>query len=169
MLSSTFRLLLLRSGPAVAAMAPTRNYAAVSGYDDIDQAGYGLNHESQSCATIDIEHRGREPVKEGRGSGTSRHGDTGGKSDRERHAAASGDKKGGKHPQPKILDESQQKGSESEGTKKHNQEMDQRYDHRKDGKNDKVDKGYWKGELKWSIGPCQLRLKLTMGRSGRRP
>jgi len=166
MLSSTSRHLLLRNGRTVAAMAPTRNY---SGYGDTDQIAYGVNHESQSRATINIEHQGRESVKEGRGSGTGGYGETGGRPDGEKHAAASGDKKGGKRPQPKILDESQQRGSESEGTKKHNQEMDQRYDHRKDGKDDKVDKGYWKGELKWSIGPCQLRLKLTMGRSGRRP
>ncbi|KAI5858581.1 hypothetical protein BZA05DRAFT_414362 [Tricharina praecox] len=150
MLSSTTRLLLLRRSLAVtAATAQTRNHTAVSGYGDPEQTGFGVDLEGQSRATSEAEHPGREPVKEGRGTGTGGYDETGGKPDGETHAAASagGDGKGDKHhhPQPKILDDSQTKAKESEGTKKHNREMDQRYDHEKDGKNDKVDKGFWKG------------------------
>jgi len=163
MLSSISRVLLVHRAPAVTVTALTRTYTSVSGYGDIDQTGYGASLDGQSSrATTEAEHPGREPVKEGRGSGSGGHEKTGGEPDGQKQAAVAsgsgggGDKeKGGDHhrPQPKILDDSQSTQCESEATKQHNREMDQRYDHEKDGKNDKVDKGYWKGQGGGQRGP----------------
>jgi len=174
MLSSISRVLLVRRTPAVAVAVRTRNYTSASGYGDIDQTGYGASLDGQSSrATTEAEHPGREPVKEGRGSGSGGHEKTDAEPDGQKQAAASGGgggggggdkKKGGDHhhhrPQPKILDDSQSTQRESEATKQHNREMDQRYDHEKDGKNDKVDKGYWKGER--DPLDVELRPKLTV-------
>ena len=124
----------------------------------------GENPQEQGAnPSADKEHPGPPPPDVGKGSGggptkaggdgrqaqnTEQKSSSGGSGSGGTGRTASGDKGGA---QPKILDESGPPAEPSEEVKKHNEEMDQRYEKAESRVNDEgkdnVGKGWWKGEF----------------------
>lgn len=142
----------------------TRSLAApsTSGYGDADQTGESAHPErAGSRPRIDTEHPGREPVDEGKGTGSGGVAETGqskhstrssGKGYGEATSEGPGDlHRGGSSPSSSSsrkgrgpFDMSEQSEGDRADVAKHNREMDGRYDHKKGGGPDeKVGKGFW--------------------------
>lgn len=148
---------------------------STSGYGDADQTGDDPSNKPNlqgSRPRIDTEHPGREPVDEGKGTGSGGYAETGekkgggregtggnGKSESvaKRKGRGRGDTKtqkgseAGPGPGSKLVSDMEDT-MEDEGEKgdveRHNREMDQRYGHKEgEGKDEKVEKGFWSGEL----------------------
>ncbi|KAH0604286.1 uncharacterized protein H6S33_006663 [Morchella sextelata] len=137
----------------------TRSLAtpSTSGYGDADQTGESAYPErAGSRPRIDTEHPGREPVDAGKGTGSGGTAETGsskhsnktsGKGYGEATSDGPGDlHKGGSSCHKNVFDMDDRPEVESADVKKHNREMDNRYDHKKAGPDEKVEKGYWNGE-----------------------
>lgn len=136
---------------------------STSGYGDADQTGDDPSNKPNLQGPrprIDTEHPGREPVDEGKGTGSGGYAETGEKGD-----GAGGGGKSDLVAQQKGEDQGGESGvgsgrrlvSDMEGAmpdegekvdvERHNREMDERYGHVHGGeKDEKVEKGFWSGE-----------------------
>jgi len=160
---------LLRSLAATAPRAPLTRSTIASQHRFYAQQSYGSGEgdpkgenpqEQGANPSADLEHPGPPPPDVGKGTGG---GPTkaGGGAHGTAHKSSSGGvrsegsgksanaEKGKEGAQPKILDERSPPAELSEEVKKHNEEMDQRYEKSasrvdEQGK-DNVGKGFWKG------------------------
>ncbi|KAI5837268.1 hypothetical protein DFP73DRAFT_568890 [Morchella snyderi] len=160
--ATTTRVIL--STPRRRSFAHTPATLSTSGYGDADQTGESSYPERAGPRPrIDTEHPGRQPVDEGKGSGSggtaetgssSKHGNkTSGKGYGEATSDGPGDLQGGRRssaPSParpgESWDDDRAVGGESADVQRHNREMDSRYDHKRAGPDEKVGKGFWNGE-----------------------
>lgn len=140
--------------------SPHRFYAQQS-YGSGEGDPKGENPQEQGAnPSADLEHPGPPPpdVGKGTGGGPTKAGGEGHGAGQQ--SSSSGAKSGGtgksanaekgkEGAKPKILDESSPPAEPSEDVKKHNEEMDQRYEkaanHVDEPGNDNVGKGFWKG------------------------
>ena len=112
--------------------------------------------EQGSNPSADLEHPGPPPPDVGKGTGggpTKKGGD--GHNTQENASSSNQTGSGGSNggsggPQPKIHSEgAPAEGNQSEEVRKHNEDMGKRHDRPEEkspDKEDKVDKGFWKGE-----------------------
>lgn len=146
----------------------TRSIASqsTSGYGDADQTGDDPSNNPNlqgSRPRVDTEHPGREPVDEGKGTGSGGYAETGEKAGGKRDGTGG---EGKSEPVAENKGKEDRSGSglggktmsemndptpnqeEKADVERHNKEMDQRYDHKTGpGNDEKVEKGFWSGEL----------------------
>lgn len=143
---------------------------STSGYGDADQTGDDPSRKPNIQGPrprIDTEHPGREPVDEGKGTGSGGYAETGEKKGGGREGTGGNwksepiaERKGndrdgiitqkgggaGAGPGGKLvsdMEENTPNGGGKDIVEKHNREMDQRYDHKdREGKDEKVEKGF---------------------------
>ncbi|KAL0634343.1 hypothetical protein Q9L58_006747 [Maublancomyces gigas] len=141
---------------------------STSGYGDADQTGDDPSNKPNlqgSRPRIDTEHPGREPVDEGKGTGSGGYAETGEKKGGGREGTGGNRKsesiaerkgkgntkarKGGEMGVKLVSDMEDTMPDEGEkgDVERHNREMDQRYGHKEGEEGDeKVEKGFWSGE-----------------------
>lgn len=120
----------------------------------------GENPQEQGAnPSANLEHPGPPPpdVGKGTGGGPTKAGGEGQNAQKSEQKSSTGGVdsgaagKGKESAQPKILDESSPPAEPSEDVKKHNEEMDQRYEkaenHVDDDGKDNVSKEFWKGKF----------------------
>lgn len=135
----------------------TRTLASLStsGYGDVEQTGNDSASKQGSRPRIDTEHPGREPVDEGKGTGSGGYAETGEKAGGGREgtggagkdesvAGSDGDKKGGGLGGKSVSDMKTPDEGEKGDVEKHNKEYDRQHE---GGKDEKVEKEFWSGEL----------------------
>lgn len=140
---------------------------STAGYGDADQTGDDPSNKPNLQGPrprIDTEHPGREPVDEGKGTGSGGYaepGGTGGNGESGRGAERKGNDQGGmgaqkggesggglgRRPVRDMEDPMPDEGEKGD-VERHNKEMDQRYGYKEGGgKDEKVGKGFWSGDL----------------------
>lgn len=123
---------------------------STSGYGDADQTGGDPSNLQGPRPSINIEHPGREPVDEGKGTGYAEPGKktSGGKSGQRKKEDQGGKSAAGSE---RRLVSDMEGVMPDEGEKvdveRHNREMDERYGYVHGGeKDEKVERGFWSGE-----------------------